>query len=482
MREITVYNTMTRQKEVFNPVTPGEAKMYVCGVTPYNHPHIGNARPFVTWDVIRRYMKHVGYKVTYVQNFTDVDDKIINTSNGEGVSWDTIANRYIDSYFEVMDALGVQRADIYPRVSTHIDDIIAMIQTLIDKGYAYELDGDVYYSVEKFEHYGELSGRTLDDMEAGARIEVDGRKKNPMDFALWKAAKPGEPYWESPWGNGRPGWHIECSAMSQKYLGTEFDFHGGGSDLIFPHHENEIAQSEGCSGQHPAVRYWLHNGFITINSEKMSKSLNNFFLVKDILEQYSPDALRYFLLSTHYRSPLDFSDERLEEANKSLERLSTAIENLLYLEKCEPGSCDEAQRLLEKAKAYEEEFEDAMSDDFNTALATSSMFGLAKEINIYYQAVTSREGVVCQEAIAEVKRIFKFMTDVIGVLEKAWECNTGANAAEYEELMQVILSVRQACREQKQWALADCIRDRLAEIGITIEDSPQGARWKKREV
>ena len=482
MREITVYNTMTRQKEVFNPVTPGEAKMYVCGVTPYNHPHIGNARPFVTWDVIRRYMKHVGYKVTYVQNFTDVDDKIINTSNGEGVSWDTIANRYIDSYFEVMDALGVQRADIYPRVSTHIDDIIAMIQTLIDKGYAYELDGDVYYSVEKFEHYGELSGRTLDDMEAGARIEVDGRKKNPMDFALWKAAKPGEPYWESPWGNGRPGWHIECSAMSQKYLGTEFDFHGGGSDLIFPHHENEIAQSEGCSGQHPAVRYWLHNGFITINSEKMSKSLNNFFLVKDILEQYSPDALRYFLLSTHYRSPLDFSDERLEEANKSLERLSTAIENLLYLEKCEPGSCDEAQRLLEKAKAYEEEFEDAMSDDFNTALATSSMFGLAKEINIYYQAVTSREGVVCQEAIAEVKRIFKFMTEVIGVLEKAWEGNTGANTAEYEELMQVILSVRQACREQKQWALADCIRDRLAEIGITIEDSPQGARWKKREV
>ena len=437
MREITVYNTMTRQKEVFTPVTPGEAKMYVCGVTPYNHPHIGNARPFVTWDVIRRYMKHVGYKVTYVQNFTDVDDKIINTSNGEGVAWDVIANRYIDSYFEVMDALGVERADVYPRVSTHIP---------------------------------------------GARIEVDGRKKNPMDFALWKAAKPGEPFWESPWGNGRPGWHIECSAMSQKYLGEEFDFHGGGSDLIFPHHENEIAQSEGCSGHHPSVKYWLHNGFITINSEKMSKSLNNFFLVKDILEQYSPDALRYFLLSTHYRSPLDFSDERLEEANKSLERLGTAIENLLYLEKCEAGPCDDAQRLLEKAKEYEEEFEAAMSDDFNTALATSSMFGLAKEINIYYQAVTGREGVVCQEAIAEVKRIFKFMTEVIGVLEKAWEGNTGADAAEYEQLMDVILSVRQACREQKQWALADCIRDRLAEIGITIEDSPTGARWKKREI
>ena len=246
--------------------------------------------------------------------------------------------------------------------------------------------------------------------------------------------------------------------------------------------ENEIAQSEGCSGHHPSVKYWLHNGFITINSEKMSKSLNNFFLVKDILEQYSPDALRYFLLSTHYRSPLDFSDERLEEANKSLERLSTAIENLLYLEKCEPGPCDDADRLLEKAKEYEEEFEAAMSDDFNTALATSSMFGLAKEINIYYQAVTGRAGVVCQDAIAEVKRIFKFMTEVIGVLEKAWEGNTGADAAEYEQLMDVILTVRQACREQKQWALADCIRDRLSDIGITIEDSPTGARWKKREI
>lgn len=482
MREITVFNTMTRQKEIFNPVTPGEAKMYVCGVTPYNHPHIGNARPFVTWDVIRRYLAHVGYKVTYVQNFTDVDDKIINTSNGEGVTWDVIANRYIDSYFEVMDQLGVKHADVYPRVSTHIDDIVAMIAKLIENGYAYELDGDVYYSVEKFEHYGELSGRTLDDMEAGARIEVDGRKKNPMDFALWKSVKPGEPSWESPWGPGRPGWHIECSAMSNKYLGEEFDFHGGGSDLIFPHHENEIAQSEGCSGHHPAVRYWLHNGFITINQEKMSKSLNNFFLVKDVLQHYSPDALRYFLLSTHYRSPLDFSDERLEEANKALERFTTAIQNVLYLETCPAGQCEEAETLLSKAKEYEEEFEAAMSDDFNTALATSSMFGLAKEINIYYQSVVSRDGVVCQEALAEVKRIFSFMTEVIGILEKAWEGQTGANAEEYDELMQVILAVRQDAREQKQWGIADCIRDRLAEIGITIEDSPQGARWKKREI
>ena len=329
MRELTVFNTMTREKSVFQPVKEGEVSIYVCGVTPYNHPHIGNARPFVTWDTIRRYLSHVGYKVTYIQNFTDVDDKIINTSNGEGVAWNVISDRYIDAYYDVMDALHVRRADVYPRVSTHMDEIIAMISTLIDNGYAYAVDGDVYYRVEKFEHYGKLSGRTLDDMEAGARVDVDDRKENPMDFALWKSAKPGEPFWESPWGQGRPGWHIECSAMSQKYLGEEFDFHGGGSDLIFPHHENEIAQSEGCSEHHPAVRYWVHNGFITINQEKMSKSLNNFFLVKDILEQYSADALRFFLLSTHYRSPLDFSDERLDEATKAIERFQTVIDNLL---------------------------------------------------------------------------------------------------------------------------------------------------------
>ncbi|WP_251454078.1 cysteine--tRNA ligase [Veillonella intestinalis] len=484
MREIKVFNTMTREKEIFKPVKEGEAKIYVCGVTPYNHPHIGNARPFVTWDVIRRYLTHIGYKVTYVQNFTDVDDKIINTSNGEGVSWDIIANRYIESYFDVMDALNVRHADVYPRVSEHIDEIVAMIATLIEKGFAYELDGDVYYSVEKFEDYGKLSGRTLEDMEAGARVDVDDRKHNPMDFALWKSAKPGEPFWESPWGNGRPGWHIECSTMSNKYLGEEFDFHGGGSDLIFPHHENEIAQSEGCTGHHPAVRYWLHNGFITINQEKMSKSLNNFFLVKDILEEYSPDALRYFLLSTHYRSPLDFSDERLEEANKSLERMTTAIENLLYLENQEEGECDEeAKALLDNARKYASEFEDAMADDFNTSLAGAPMFGLAKEINIYYQAVQNCNGKVCHKTLDEVKTIFKMMTDILGILEQAWEGpNAGAGAEEYEQLMQVILNVRQNCRERKLWDLADAIRDELANIGVVIEDSPQGARWKKREL
>ena len=482
MRELTVFNTMTREKSVFQPVKEGEVSIYVCGVTPYNHPHIGNARPFVTWDTIRRYLSHVGYKVTYIQNFTDVDDKIINTSNGEGVAWNVISDRYIDAYYDVMDALHVRRADVYPRVSTHMEEIIAMISTLIDNGYAYAVDGDVYYRVEKFEHYGKLSGRTLDDMEAGARVDVDDRKENPMDFALWKAAKPGEPFWESPWGQGRPGWHIECSAMSQKYLGEEFDFHGGGSDLIFPHHENEIAQSEGCSEHHPAVRYWVHNGFITINQEKMSKSLNNFFLVKDILEQYSADALRFFLLSTHYRSPLDFSDERLDEATKAIERFQTVINNLLYLESRPAGNCEaEAADLLTNARNYLEEFEAAMSDDFNTALATAPIYGLAKEINIYYHSVQSCDGTVCHSTIGEVKEIFKLMLDILGLLEDGWK-GQESSTEEYNQLMEVILNIRQCARDQKQWGIADSIRDELANIGILIEDSPQGARWKKREL
>lgn len=482
MREIKVFNTLTNEKEVFVPVKEGEASIYVCGVTPYNHPHIGNARPFVTWDVIRRFLKYIGYKVNYIQNFTDIDDKIINASNGEGVTWDTISTRYIDAYFEAMDKLHVKRADKYPLVSTHIQEIIDMVSTLIENGNAYELNGDVYYRVESFERYGELSGRSLEDMMAGARVNVNDKKENPMDFALWKSAKPGEPYWESPWGKGRPGWHIECSAMSCKYLGDTFDFHGGGSDLIFPHHENEIAQSEACTGVHPFVKYWLHNGFITINQEKMSKSLNNFFMVKDILESYSGDVLRYFLLSTHYRSPLDFSDERLEESTRALERLATAIDNLLYLEQCEVKECDEAgKELLETAKKYKEEFTAAMCDDFNTALASAAMFGLAKEINIYYQAVQSGDGKVCADTVKEVKEIFFYMTDVIGVLEDAWK-GVQAEEGEYEAVIDMVLRVRQKAREEKQWGIADFIRDELAELGVVIEDSPQGARWKKREI
>lgn len=481
MRDLYVYNTLTRKKEKFVPLTPGQVKMYVCGITPYNHSHMGNARPFVTWDVIKRYLEHLGYAVTHIQNFTDVDDKIIHAANGEQVRWDTIANRYIASYFDVMDALHVRHADIYPRVSEHMPEIIQMIQTLLDKGMAYVVEQDVYYSVEKFADYGKLSGRTLDDMQAGARIEVDTRKHHPMDFALWKGAKEGEPSWESPWGQGRPGWHIECSAMSCKYLGKTFDFHGGGSDLIFPHHENEIAQSEACTGVSPMVRYWLHNGFITINSEKMSKSLHNFFLVKDVLAYYDPDAVRFFLISNHYRSPLDFTDARLEEMTRSLERLRTSIMNVLELATMPAGGKSaEAAALLTEAQQVAEDFETAMCDDFNTALAAAALFELAKKVNIYREAVVNNGVPVDTSVITEVKRIFKMMTDILGILESAWNGQTSsADASEYAALVEAVLEIRKECREKKQYELADAIRDKLQALGITIEDSPQGARWKK---
>src|SRR5574344_1964193 len=374
-KQIKVYNTLSRHKEVFKPMTPGKVKMYVCGVTPYNHPHIGNARPFVTWDVIRRFFEHEGYDVLHVQNFTDVDDKIINTANKEGVQWFDICNRYIASYFEVMDKLNVRRAHIYPRVSEHIPDIIKTVQTLIDKGFGYVIDGDVYYSVEKFPYYGQLSGRNLDDMMAGARVDVDKRKHNPMDFAIWKAVKPGEPAWDCPWGQGRPGWHIECSTMSLKYLGETFDFHGGGSDLIFPHHENEIAQSQCCCGNyHSFAQYWLHNGFITIDNEKMSKSLNNFITVPDILKLYPGEVVRFFILRTHYRSPLDFSEERIKEAQAGLLRLKTAYDNGQELLEAREGNTENDVLLAENAQKALADFYEAMDDDFNTALAIGYMF------------------------------------------------------------------------------------------------------------
>ena len=330
---LQVYNTMTRKKEIFKPLKKGEVSIYCCGVTPYNTPHIGNARPFVTWDVIRRYLTRIGYKVRYIQNFTDVDDKIIVAANREGVTWKEISDRYIHEYFEVMDALNVQHADLYPKVSDTMPDIIDMIKKLEDKGFAYRLEnGDVYYSVEKDESYGKLSGRKLEDMQAGARVEVNDKKHHPMDFALWKSAKPGEPAWDSPFGKGRPGWHIECSAMSLKYLGEKFDFHGGGSDLIFPHHENEIAQSQAAIGdENSFAQYWLHNGFITIDNEKMSKSAGNFFTVADILKKYPAEVVRFFLLQTHYRSPLDFSEERIKETQTAYNRLKNSYDNLHFL-------------------------------------------------------------------------------------------------------------------------------------------------------
>ena len=479
---IKVYNTLTKQKEEFVPITPGKANIYVCGVTPYNHPHVGNARPFVTWDVIRRFLEHEGYDVTHVQNFTDVDDKIINTANKEGVQWFDICNRYIDSYFEVMDKLNVRRAHVYPRVSEHINDIIATVQCLIDNGYGYVVDGDVFYSVEKFKYYGQLSGRNLEDMLAGARVNVDDRKRNPMDFALWKSAKPGEPAWESPWGPGRPGWHIECSTMSMKYLGESFDFHGGGSDLIFPHHENEIAQSEGCTGIHPFVHYWLHNGFITVNEEKMSKSLGNFFMVIDILEHYDPETLRFFIVSTHYRSPLDFSDARLTEAQKSLARLRQAQETLGELsEMMSAGPTADSLALRDKVKELREAFMEAMRDDFNTALAISHMFALAKEINIYHKAVVDAGIKPDGKLVALLNDVLAEMCSIIGVLEK-----TAAPAAEEAgdskeaELVEMLIAMRQDARKNKNYALADELRNKLSEIGIVLQDTPQGVKWSKQ--
>jgi cysteinyl-tRNA synthetase len=478
---LRVYNTLTKQKEEFVPGTPGQIKMYVCGVTPYNHPHVGNARPYVTWDVIKRYLEHRGFAVQHVQNFTDVDDKIINTANKEGVTWDTIANRYIAAYFDAMDQLNVRRAQVYPRVSEHMADIIEMVKTLVDKGHAYEVDGDVYYSVGSFTEYGKLSGRSLEDMKAGARVDVDERKKHPMDFALWKSAKPGEPAWESPWGPGRPGWHIECSAMSLKYLGNSFDFHGGGSDLIFPHHENEIAQTEAYTGKAPFVKYWLHNGFITVNEEKMSKSLGNFFLVKDILAHYPGEVVRFFILATHYRSPLDFSDGRLSEAQRSMERLKNAFDNLKRLKLLPAGAeSDVSKTLAAAANQAKNDFYAAMDDDFNTALAISVMFGLAKEINIYNSAVTMGKTEHDAKAFRIAEEVYLEMASIIGVFEQE-EVKENTDSEFVEQLMNIIIELRQEARKEKNWAMADAIRDKLNAAGVVLEDSPQGVRWSVKK-
>lgn len=481
MEKIKVYDTLSKEKSLFVPVTPGEVKIYVCGVTPYNHPHIGNARPAVTWDVIRRYLIHVGYKVQFIQNFTDVDDKIINKAQGEETDWKTISDRYIEAYFKVMDALHVRHADVYPRVSDHMKDIIQMISKLIEKGHAYILDNDVYYDISTFKAYGALSGRKIEDMLAGARVEVNEGKKNPGDFALWKGAKPGEPSWESPWGPGRPGWHIECSAMSIHYLGNNFDFHGGGSDLIFPHHENEIAQTEGTTGT-KFVNYWLHNGFITINSEKMSKSLNNFFLVKDALESYSGDALRYFLLSVHYRNPLDYSTERLDEAEKNMERLKEVIHRIRELAILSGNmETEESRALAEASDEALKGFHEAMNDDFNTGLATGALFDLARSINTY-SAIIDTGVTVDAAAVNKAYEALKIITDVLGILEKEWNDDNAVSDRDYQALMDVILSVRQEARKNKFYQVSDSIRDKLGAIGIIIEDTPTGVRWKKRGI
>ena len=472
-QEVMIYNTLAKKKMPFAPLEEGKVKMYVCGPTTYNYIHLGNARPIVVFDTVRRYFTYLGYDVTFVSNFTDVDDKIIKRANEEGQDPVKLAAYYIDAYFEDTKALNVMPADVHPKVSEHIQQIIDFVQGLIDKGYAYALDnGDVYYSVRKFADYGQLSGRDINDLLSGARVEVDEKKKDPLDFALWKSAKPGEPYWESPWGKGRPGWHIECSAMSAQYLGDTFDIHGGGQDLIFPHHENEIAQS--CAlHDAPMARYWMHNGFITINQEKMSKSKGNFFMLRDILERFDPQVVRFYLLSVQYRSPLDFDDEKIEVAGRGLERLKNASEAVAKAMKLAGAQeDDDAAELRAKAEKAEEDFRAAMNDDFNTALAIAALFELAKDINIYLKKD--------QFDAKTLEMAQKVLTDLANVLGIELEASTGADDDLADKLMDLIIAIRKDARANKDFQTADRIRDGLAEIGVILEDSKAGTTWKRQ--
>lgn len=443
--------------------------MYVCGPTTYNYIHLGNARPLVVFDTVRRYLKYRGYEVNYVQNFTDVDDKIINRAREEGMDAVVLAQRYIDEYFKDADALGVMRADLHPRVSQHMPEIVEMVSTLVEKGHAYELDGDVYFRVSSFPEYGKLSGRSLEELLMGARVEVDDRKEAPVDFALWKKAKPGEPFWDSPWGPGRPGWHIECSAMSMKYLGASFDIHGGGADLIFPHHENEIAQSEAYSGR-PFVRYWLHNGFITVNKEKMSKSLGNFFIVRDILDKFPAQVVRFYLLATHYRSPLDFDDTKLQEAGRALDRLKTTW-NLLgeAAAKADHEAELHDQEIIEKLSLLQGEYVKAMDDDFNTSLAISYIFEMAHEINKYLAG-----GMVTDRVIELASQLLLETTQVLGLDLNAKNTSSGIIG----ELVQALIIVRNDARKDKDFETSDTIRDMLGAYGIALEDGKEGTRFR----
>lgn len=475
---IKVYNTRTKQKEIFVPLNEGKAGIYVCGPTTYNYIHLGNARPLVAFDVIRRYLGYRGYAVTYVQNFTDVDDKIINRAQEEGMETQALADKYIDAYFEDADALGVQRADVHPRVTTHMPQIIEMVQTIIENGLAYVVGGDVYYEVRKFARYGSLSGRDLDDLRSGARVAIGEQKRDPLDFALWKAAKPGEPAWDSPWGPGRPGWHIECSVMSAHYLGPTFDIHGGGADLIFPHHENEAAQSEGCFGVQ-SVRFWLHNGFITINQEKMSKSLGNFFLVRDILTKFPGPVVRFYLLSTHYRSPLDFDDTKLTAAARSLSRITNTYqllaEKVAHLRKAPTDRDDYATQLATLIAPYRQKIIEAMDDDFNTALALAAIFELCREINALLNDRAFNGGEKTAAALVDLQDFFAELDTVFGVIVPPAMASDDLS----EDLLRIMLAIRDRARQAKDWATADFIRDELKGIGITIEDTADGPRWKK---
>ncbi|MBR3784881.1 MAG: cysteine--tRNA ligase [Firmicutes bacterium] len=460
-----IYNTLTRKKEEFVPIREGEVSIYVCGPTVYNFFHIGNARPFVVFDTLRKYMEYRGYKVKFVQNFTDVDDKIINRAREEGITAPEVSEKYIGEYFKDAGALNVKPADVHPKVSEHMGDIIKFVKTLIEKGYAYEADGDVYFSTRKFDEYGKLSKQNIDELEAGARIAIGEVKQDPLDFALWKARKTeDEIAWNSPWGMGRPGWHIECSAMSKRHLGETIDIHAGGQDLQFPHHENEIAQSECCNGV-PFARYWMHNGYITIDNVKMSKSLNNFFTVRDILEHYNGEVMRFFLLSGHYRSPINFCDALMEQAKNGLARMENCKENLNYLMGvgADGGMTEAEEAAFAGYEKYRAAFVEAMDDDLNTADAISAVFELVTAIN-----TAIKDGASKAFAKASMETLMEF-ADVLGLLQTELDVPVDPE-------IQALVDERQAARKAKDFARADEIRDILKEKGVTLKDTPQGVQ------
>lgn len=495
---LKIYNTLTRQKEKFTPVTKGKVKMYVCGMTVYSDAHIGHARTYFAFDVIRRYFEYKGYKVIYVQNITDVDDKIINAANQEGVDPLEYSKRYTKRCLRDLDRLGIRRADIYPKASETIPDMIKLIQKIIENGYAYEADGDVYFSVEKFKDYGKLSGQHLDDLIEGARIQPGENKRSALDFALWKKAKPGEPYWDSPWGKGRPGWHIECSAMSSKYLGLPFDIHGGGMDLRFPHHENEIAQAEAGTGKQFA-RYWMHVGLLTVNGEKMSKSLGNIINIKDILEKWDAEVIRFFFAQAHYRSPPDFNRRALKNAEKGLERIYRVKEKLENLadrsKKFDKNSLSDSEKeYLDVVERFKKDFESAMDDDFNTPQAVSTIFDFISKTNKFLEKNKKPDGTLIRYALDTLVELGSVLTlfqrkkskseidkgVLRSIRQLAEKYVSDVDDKNIEELLDIILKVREKARKNKDWNTADSIRDDLEKLGFEIQDTSDGPVWRKK--
>ena len=468
MSNMKVFNTLTRRKEELKTITPNELKVYACGPTVYNFIHIGNARPLCVFDTFRRYMEYRGYKVNFVQNFTDIDDKIIRRANEEGTDYKPVSEKYIEEFWVDAKGMNVREATTHPKATENIDEIISIIESLIEKGFAYEAGGDVYFSPLKFKEYGKLSHQPLDDLMAGARINVGEKKKESMDFALWKASKPGEPYWESPWGQGRPGWHIECSAMSRRYLGKTIDIHCGGQDLVFPHHENEIAQSECCNGVQFA-NYWMHNGFITVDNEKMSKSKGNFFTVRDVAKQFGYEPIRLLMISCHYRSPINYSYDSLMQCKTSLTRLHTCRDSLDFNLTSAEEKGFVTEEIAKEFASFKEKFCLALDDDLNTADAIGTLFDLVRYINKFVLTGNSKEDILA------ATEIFDELTGVLGIVYNEGTDADDDDAAEIEALIEE----RTNARKEKNWAKADEIRNRLTEMGIVLEDTPQGVKWHR---